>query len=61
MTTEKIVSIQRALKSAGYDPGPIDDVIGPRTRLALEAYQKDKGLPIGNINRETMQSLGIEY
>ncbi len=35
---------QKALKAAGYDPGPIDGVLGPRTKAALEAFQADKGL-----------------
>jgi peptidoglycan hydrolase-like protein with peptidoglycan-binding domain len=60
LTTAKIIQIQRALKAAGYDPGPIDDIIGPRTRAKLLEYQKAKGLPQGNLNIETLRSLGVE-
>ena len=54
-----IIQIQKALKAKGYDPGPIDDVFGPLTKTALIQYQKDKGLPVGNLNLETLKSLGV--
>ncbi len=30
--------VQQALRDAGYDPGPIDGIMGPRTRSALRRY-----------------------
>lgn len=59
LTTDKIIQIQKALKANGYDPGPIDDVFGPLTKAALIRYQKDKGLPVGNLNIETLNALGV--
>lgn len=59
LTTEKIIQIQKALQANGYDPGPIDDLFGPLTKAALVQYQKDKGLPVGNLNLETLRSLGV--
>ncbi|NNE29951.1 MAG: peptidoglycan-binding protein [Saprospiraceae bacterium] len=53
--------IQQALKDRGYDPGPIDNVIGSRTKAALAAFQKDNGLPVGNLDFETMKALGVRY
>ena len=35
---EDIRLLQRELTEAGYDPGPVDGVYGPRTRAALQAY-----------------------
>lgn len=35
---------QRELAVFGYDPGPIDGRMGPKTRQALMAFQADKGL-----------------
>lgn len=55
----KIIEIQRALKAAGYNPGPIDNVFGTQTKEALKAYQRAKGLPIGNLNIETLSALGV--
>jgi hypothetical protein len=59
LTTAKITSIQRALKAAGFTPGPIDNIFGIKTKEALKAYQRAKGLPVGNLNLETLNSLGV--
>ena len=50
---------QQALKQAGHDPGPIDGVMGARTRAALEAYQKQQGLEAsGRLDPATAAKLG---
>jgi peptidoglycan hydrolase-like protein with peptidoglycan-binding domain len=33
-------AMQQALKDKGFDPGPIDGTMGPRTASALRDYQK---------------------
>ena len=60
LTTAKRAEIQKALKANGYDPGAIDNSFGGKTKEALIKYQQDKGLPVGNLNIETLKSLGIE-
>ncbi|MCW3128301.1 MAG: peptidoglycan-binding domain 1 protein [Bacteroidetes bacterium] len=60
LTTAKITEIQKALKANGYDPGTIDNVFGGKTKEALIKYQKDKNLPVGNLNMETLKSLGVQ-
>ncbi len=63
LTTGKISQIQSALKAAGFDPGPIDNVLGSRTKSAIEAFQKSKGLPLmngDNIPVETLDALGVK-
>jgi hypothetical protein len=60
LTLQRILAIQQALKAAGYNPGPLDDVFGSQTKTALVKYQQDKGLPTGNLNMETLRSLGVE-
>jgi hypothetical protein len=30
--------VQQALLSAGFDPGPVDGIMGPRTKSALRKY-----------------------
>ena len=37
ITVERTRAIQRALKARGYDPGPIDNRLGPLTRAATAA------------------------
>jgi len=36
--------IQSGLTQLGYNPGPVDGVMGSKTRSAIEAYQRDHGL-----------------
>lgn len=39
------MALQQALKDRGFDPGPVDGVIGAGTKRALKAWQKSEGLP----------------
>ena len=39
-------AVQRELSRRGYDPGPADGAMGPRTRGAIRAFQGDRGLAI---------------
>jgi rare lipoprotein A len=45
LTPDEVKQAQEALKMEGLHPGPIDGVVGPRTRQALRAYQARAGLP----------------
>ncbi len=50
--------MQFLLSSLGYDPGVIDGKIGPNTRQALRAWQKDMGIPAdGYINESILDLL----
>lgn len=60
MTTGRIRDIQQSLADQGYNPGAIDGVIGGDTMQAVNAYQRDKGLPVDKyLNIETLESLNI--
>jgi hypothetical protein len=51
----KVGQIQKALKLAGYDPLGIDNIFGPNTALAVEAFQQDQGIvPVGKITAELL-------
>lgn len=39
----KVKEMQKMLKAAGFDPGPLDGLFGPRTEKALKAYQRATG------------------
>jgi len=41
-----ITAIQKKLTESGYEPGPVDGVIGYLTRAAIMAYQHDHGLTV---------------
>jgi tetratricopeptide (TPR) repeat protein len=46
--------IQSYLSDAGYDPGPLDGLLGPRTQVAIGQYQTDNGLPSNNQPSEAL-------
>jgi peptidoglycan hydrolase-like protein with peptidoglycan-binding domain len=61
LTKDRIRAVQERLKQAGFDPGPIDGVMGAKTREALEKYQASHGLSkSGALDAKTLGSLGIE-
>jgi peptidoglycan hydrolase-like protein with peptidoglycan-binding domain len=46
--------IQTALKNAGYYPGAIDGKVGPKTKQAVEEFQKANGLQVdGKVGPKT--------
>ncbi len=60
MTSDRITDIQRALKAKGFDPGPIDGVIGSSTIEAVNGFQKANKLPTDRyLNVATVNALGI--
>ena len=55
-----IANVQSALQQQGYYHGDIDGLIGPETRGALAAYQRDHGLyETATIDQPTLESLGM--
>jgi peptidoglycan hydrolase-like protein with peptidoglycan-binding domain len=44
LTSEKIRQEQLRLRDAGFDPGPIDGILGPKTKVAMQRYQKSFAL-----------------
>ncbi|WP_026987977.1 peptidoglycan-binding domain-containing protein [Fodinicurvata fenggangensis] len=53
LTTSDIADVQQGLNDRGYDAGPADGVIGPKTRTAIRTYQSDAGMdPTGRVSDE---------
>lgn len=53
-----MIDAQRMLKSLGYDPGPIDGILGMRSRSAVSKFQMASGLPAdGDPGPMTMAAL----
>ena len=52
---------QQALKDKGYDPGPIDGVMGSHTREAIKSFQNASNLQAtGTLDAQTAEKLGIQ-
>jgi hypothetical protein len=62
ITSDLVRRVQSALISRGYDVGPAgaDNDMGPGTKVALVKFQKDNGLPVGQLDFETLRALGIK-
>ncbi len=59
MTGGVIQDVQRALRSAGFTPGPIDGVLGTQTMAAVERFQRARGLATGGLTYDTLGKLGV--
>jgi immune inhibitor A len=58
---EAVERLQRALRAAGFDPGPIDGIFGPLTEGAVRAYQASRGLSVdGIVGPDTWGALILE-
>jgi peptidoglycan hydrolase-like protein with peptidoglycan-binding domain len=52
--------VQQALKDAGFEPGPVDGILGPRTREALRNFQTANNLQAtGEVNQDTLAALKV--
>jgi hypothetical protein len=54
----RMKAMQQALTDRGFDPGPVDGVMGPRTTSALREYQKSENLTVtGQLDVDTAARL----
>lgn len=54
--------VQRALKKAGYHPGPIDNAYGPNTVIAVQAFQRaNRLIADGVVGPKTAKKLGVPW
>lgn len=57
---EQVIKVQRMLGALGYDPGSADGEIGPKTRQAIETFQRSYNIPISRrIDHITLNTLGF--
>ena len=57
-----VVQVQSRLARAGYYRGPIDGVMGPRTRFAIRAYESAHNMRVdGAISRQLLATMGLRY
>lgn len=61
ISSETVRKIQESLFAFGYGSGVPDKIMNANTKAALTKFQQDKGLPIGNLDLETLSALGIHY
>lgn len=60
-TPALMYQIYQSLQIEGYQPGPTADALTPQAREALRRFQKERGLPQGHLDFETLAELGIRF
>ena len=57
---DTVTLVQRQLDRLGYNTGPADGVIGPRTERAIKTYQEDHAMAVtGQITQDLLRALQI--
>ena len=53
-TGKRIANVQRGLAALGYDPGPVDGILGAKTRAAIRAFQAREKRPVTGVVSEEL-------
>ena len=64
LTAKLIADLEKGLVQRGYAVGGVpflDANLGETTRISLEEFQKRNSLPIGHVNIETLNAMGIAH
>lgn len=55
-----VAAAQQALRTNGYNPGPIDGYVGPQTTAAVREFQQREQLAVtGQLDPDTLGRLGV--
>lgn len=61
-TSDIIRGVQQGLTNAGFKPGPVDGISGPRTVAAINDFQNQNNLAAGGqLTKETLRALGVNF
>jgi len=55
---EEIRLLQVQLEAAGFDPGPFDGMLGPKTKSALQQYRTVHG---SSTSRKLSSGVGLKF
>jgi peptidoglycan hydrolase-like protein with peptidoglycan-binding domain len=59
-SSEDIRKVQKSLSDKGYNAGPVDGVLGSRTRAGIRQYQASEQMKVtGRLDVETAGKLGV--
>lgn len=59
-TTAQVAQVQSLLSELGYHPGPVDGLMGQRTRVAIVAFLHDRQLPSRDfVNSDLLEQLHL--
>ena len=59
--SDAVREAQQALQQKGFDVGPIDGIMGPKTSAALREFQQAQGLKTsGRLDQQTLSALDVQ-
>ena len=59
-SSEQVKEAQMALQEKGFNPGPVDGIMGPKTHKALTSFQRQQNLfASGKLDERTARELGV--
>jgi Putative peptidoglycan binding domain len=59
--SDTVRQVQQQLSQRGFDPGPVDGMMGPQTRAALRNFQQAQGITgASGLDQATLDALGIQ-
>jgi hypothetical protein len=59
---DNLTGVQARLRNLGHSPGAVDGEFGPRTKRAIEDFQRDEGLEItGQLDDDTRSRLAEQH
>jgi peptidoglycan hydrolase-like protein with peptidoglycan-binding domain len=59
---DQLMEVQSLLIKLGFNPGPADGIIGPKTLEAVRKYQKSNGMEVdGKISEKLLEQLRKSY
>ena len=60
LTSDQVQQLQTALKQDDCDPGPVDGILGPRTRRAMACARRKNNVNGSNTN-DLLRSLNLDF
>lgn len=58
LSKQEVVTVQKALRRAGLNPGPADGIFGSKTLTAVKQFQQSQGIDVdGIVGSQTMSRL----
>jgi peptidoglycan hydrolase-like protein with peptidoglycan-binding domain len=60
LSQDNVRQVQQALQKKGFEAGPVDGILGPKTKEAVRNFQDRYGMKAsGDIDNQTLYALGV--
>lgn len=60
ISPDQVKRVQHKLRELGFDAGPVDGILGPKTKAAVKQFQTSQSIPAtANLDDKTIPALGL--